>query len=121
MTELTYTKNGDYRIPNLKLSEGLISDFCQSEYGSEADFSDPAKIGIAYTTVTDDEIPIQANIDLVNFRLERYLNDEHLETRQYSSLQELVSNELESLDFSDLIHVSDADDQRQTREHQQEK
>ena len=90
-------------------ARGLISDFCRSEYGSEADFSDPAKIGIAYTTVTDDEIPIQANIDLVNFRLERYLNDEHLETRQYSSLQELVSNELESLDFSDLIHVSNED------------
>ena len=93
----------------MERAKGLISDFCQSEYGSEADFSDPAKIGIAYTTVTDDEIPIQANIDLVNFRLERYLNDEHLETRQYSSLQELVSNELESLDFSDLIHVSDED------------
>ena len=93
----------------MERAKGLISDFCQSEYGSEADFSDPAKIGVAYTTVTDDEIPIQANIDLVNFRLERYLNDEHLETRQYSSLQELVSNELESLDFSDLIHVSDED------------
>ena len=39
----------------------------------------------AYTTVTDDEIPIQVNIDLVNYRLERYLNDEHLETRQYGS------------------------------------
>lgn len=82
----------------MERAKGLISDFCRSEYGSEADFSDPAKIGIAYTTVTDDEIPIQANIDLVNFRLERYLNDEHLETRQYSSLQELVSNELESLE-----------------------
>ena len=90
-------------------AKGLISDFCRSEYGSEADFSDPAKIGVAYTTVTDDEIPIQVNIDLVNFRLERYLDDEHLETRQYGSLQELISNELENLDFSDLIHVSDED------------
>ena len=91
----------------LARAKGLISDFCQSEYGSEADFSDPAKIGIAYTTVTDDEIPIQVNIDLVNYRLERYLNDEHLETRQYGSLQEIITNELENLDFSDLIHVSD--------------
>ena len=104
----------------MERAKGLISDFCQSEYGSEADFSDPAKIGIAYTTVTDDEIPIQANIDLVNFRLERYLNDEHLETRQYSSLQELVSNELESLDFSDLIHVSN-EDIAQYRQHEPEK
>ena len=90
-------------------AKGLISDFCRSEYGSEADFSDPAKIGVAYTTVTDDEIPLQVNIDLVNYRLERYLDDEHLETRQYGSLQELITNELENLDFSDLIHVSDED------------
>ena len=93
----------------LERAKGLISDFCRSEYGSEADFSDPAKIGVAYTTVTDDEIPIQVNIDLVNYRLERYLDDEHLETRQYGSLQELITNELENLDFSDLIHVSDED------------
>ena len=93
----------------LERAKGLISDFCQSEYGSEADFSDPAKIGVAYTTVTDDEIPIQVNIDLVNFRLERYLDDKHLETRQYGSLQELITNELENLDFSELIHVSDED------------
>ncbi len=93
----------------LERAKGLISDFCRSEYGSEADFSDPAKVGVAYTTVTDDEIPVQVNIDLVNFRLERYLDDEHLETRQYGSLQELISNELENLDFSDLIHVSDED------------
>ena len=91
----------------IERAKGLISDFCRSEYGSEADFSDPTKIGIAYTTVTDDEIPIQVNIDLVNYRLERYLNDEHLETRQYGSLQEIITNELENLDFSDLIHVSD--------------
>ena len=93
----------------IERAKGLISDFCRSEYGSEADFSDPAKIGVAYTTVTDDEIPIQVNIDLVNYRLERYLGDAHLETRQYGSLQELISNELENLDFSDLIHVSDED------------
>ena len=93
----------------LERAKGLISDFCRSEYGSEADFSDPTKIGVAYTTVTDDEIPVQVNIDLVNFRLERYLDDEHLETRQYGSLQEIITNELENLDFSDLIHVSDED------------
>ena len=93
----------------LERAKGLISDFCRSEYGSETDFSDPTKIGVAYTTVTDDEIPLQVNIDLVNYRLERYLDDEHLETRQYGSLQELISNELENLDFSDLIHVSDED------------
>ena len=99
----------------LERAKGLISDFCQSEYGSEADFSDPAKVGVAYTTVTDDEIPIQVNIDLVNYRLELYLDDAHLETRQYGSLQELITNELENLDFSDLIHVSDEDVEQHRR------
>ena len=103
----------------MEQAKGLISDFCQSEYSSEADFSDPAKIGIAYTTITDDEIPVQVNIDLVNFRLERYLNGEHLETRQYGSLQALIANELEILDFSDLTHVSD-DDIEQYRWHKGE-
>ena len=99
----------------IERAKGLISDFCRSEYGSETDFSDPAKIGVAYTTVTDDEIPVQVNIDLVNFRLERYLDDAHLETRQYGSLQELITNELENLDFSDLIHVSDEDVEQHRR------
>lgn len=103
----------------MERAKWLISDFCQSEYGSEADFSDPAKIGVAYTTVTDDEITIQVNIDLVNYRLERYLDDEHLETRQYASLQDLISNELENLDFSELIHVSD-EDAEQYRWHEPE-
>ena len=99
----------------IERAKGLISDFCRSEYDSEADFSDPTKIGVAYTTVTDDEIPVQVNIDLVNFRLERYLDGEHLETRRYASLQELIANELENLDFSDLIHVSDEDVEQHRR------
>ena len=103
----------------MERAKGLISDFCRSEYDSEADFSDPTKIGVAYTTVTDDEIPVQVNIDLVNFRLERYLDGEHLETRRYASLQELITNELENLDFSDLIHVSD-EDVEQHRRHEPE-
>ena len=92
--------------PALEQAKSLINDFCQSEYGDDADFSDLTKIGVAYNTVTDDEIPIQVNIDLVNYRLERYLDDEHLETRQYGSMQELIANELESLDFSELVYVS---------------
>ena len=91
----------------LEQAKSLINDFCQSEYGDDADFSDLTKIGVAYTTVTDDEIPVQVNIDLVNYRLERYLNGEHLETWQYASMQELIANELESLDFSELAYVSD--------------
>lgn len=53
-------------------------------------------MGLAYTTITDEKIPIQVNADLVNFRIERYLNGEFLERRQYKSLEELIQNELEN-------------------------
>lgn len=59
---------------SLEIAKEFINDFCEAEYGSPADFSDLEKVGIAYTTVTDEEIPIQVNADLVHYRMERYLD-----------------------------------------------
>ena len=94
---------------SLEIAKEFINDFCVAEYGSPADFSDLEKVGIAYTTVTDEEIPIQVNADLVHYRIERYLDGQFLERRQYESLDELIQNELAELDFDDLISVSDAE------------
>ena len=91
----------------LEIAKEFINDFCEAEYGSPADFSDLEKVGIAYTTVTDEEIPIQVNADLVHYRIERYLDGQFLERRQYESLDELIQNELAELDFDDLVSVSD--------------
>lgn len=94
-------------LASLEIAKEFINDFCVAEYGSPADFSDLEKVGIAYTTVTDEEIPIQVNADLVHYRMERYLDGQFLERRQYESLDELIQNELAELDFDDLISVSD--------------
>ena len=94
---------------SLEIAKEFINDFCEAEYGSPADFSDLEKVGIAYTTVTDEEIPIQVNGDLVHYRIERYLDGQFLERRQYESLDELIQNELAELDFDDLISVSDGE------------
>lgn len=94
---------------SLEIAKEFINDFCEAEYDSPADFSDLEKVGIAYTTVTDEEIPIQVNADLVHYRIERYLGGQFLERRQYESLDELIQNELAELDFDDLISVSDAE------------
>ena len=96
-------------LASLEIAKEFINDFCVAEYGSPADFSDLEKVGIAYTTVTDEEIPIQVNADLVHYRMERYLNGQFLERRQYESLDELIQNELAELDFDDLISVSDGE------------
>ena len=96
-------------LASLEIAKEFINDFCVAEYGSPADFSDLEKVGIAYTTVTDEEIPIQVNADLVHYRMERYLDGQFLERRQYESLDELIQNELVELDFDDLISVSDGE------------
>ena len=90
---------------SLEIAKKFINDFCVTEYGSPADFSDLEKVGIAYTTVTDEEIPIQVNADLVHYRIERYLDGQFLERRQYESLDELIQNELAELDFDQLTSV----------------
>ena len=88
-------------------AKNLIREFCQEEYDSEPDFSDLSKIGIAYTNATDEEIPIQVNVDLVGYRVERYLGEVLINERQYESLEELTETELEALDFSELVSVTD--------------
>ena len=93
-TTLTHAKN-------------LIRDFCLEEYDSEPDFSNLSKIGIAYTNATDEDIPIQVNVDLVGYRVERYLGEVLIDERQYESLEDLTETELEALDFSELVSVTD--------------
>ena len=88
-------------------AKNLIREFCQEEYDSEPDFSDLTKIGIAYTHATDEDIPIQVNVDLVGYRVERYLGEVLIDERQYESLEELTETELEALDFSELVSVTD--------------
>ena len=88
-------------------AKNLIRDFCLEEYDSEPDFSDLSKIGVAYTNATDEEIPIQVNVDLVGYRVEHYLGDILVDERQYESLEDLTETELEALDFSELVSVTD--------------
>ena len=88
-------------------AKNLIRDFCLEEYDSEPDFSDLSKIGIAYTNATDEDIPIQVNVDLVGYRVERYLGEVLIDERQYESLEDLTETELEALDFSELVSVTD--------------
>ena len=88
-------------------AKNLIREFCQEEYDSEPNFSDLSKIGIAYTHATDEDIPIQVNVDLVGYRVERYLGEVLIDERQYESLEDLTETELEALDFSELVSITD--------------
>ena len=91
----------------LELAKKLIDDYCREEFHSDADFSDLSAVGIGHTTITDDEIPIQAYANLTDFRIEKYLGDVLIESRQYESLAALIQGELNDLEFDDLTYASD--------------
>ena len=92
---------------DLTHAKNLIRDFCLKEYDSEPDFSNLSKIGIAHTNATDEEIPIQVSVDLAGYRVERYLGEVLIDEQQYESLEDLTETELEALDFSELVSVTD--------------
>lgn len=91
----------------LEQAKEIINEFCQNEYGSNADFSNLKEVGIAFTTVTDDEIPIQVNANLVDLSVEQYLDDKLIERTRYSSMEEMIESALVYLDFDELTSITD--------------
>ena len=81
----------------------LIDDFCEREYGSGADFSNLSKIDIAYTT-TEDNKEIQVSVDLVDFSIDTWVNNELYDLAAYNTMQELIEV-LKYLDFDELVRL----------------
>ncbi|MCD8013225.1 MAG: hypothetical protein LUG99_08630 [Lachnospiraceae bacterium] len=95
------------QFPPLERAKQLLNWYSIAEFGVPADFDDPAKVGIGYTTVGEEELPIEVFVNLVDFRLERFFNNELIETRQYDSMEDLIAVELGNLDYDELVSVSD--------------
>ena len=91
----------------IEKAKELINKFCLDEYGEDADFGDMKNIDIAYTTLTDAEIPVQVSVNLVDFRIDRFIDNNHYDSRSYDSLEALINGELYSLDFDDLVYIPD--------------
>lgn len=89
------------------LAKQHINEYCQQEFESHADFSDMRRVCIGYTTITDAEHEVQAYANLIDHRIEVYLNGSLAKYQQHSSLLDLVHFGLPNLDFSDLIDIPD--------------
>ena len=97
------------QISQLDQAKQLINEFCMSEYDAPADFDDLSRIDVAYTTVGNDGYPLQVYVDLKEYKIERELEERPLDVRQYSSLEELIENELKGMDFQELVAVTEAE------------
>lgn len=85
----------------------LINSYCQDEFDSEADFSDLKKVGVAYTTTEDSKHTVEAVVNLVDYRLETYVDDKLFKEETYADLKDMIDNCLNSLSFDDLVYLSD--------------
>lgn len=103
----------------LDKAKWLINDFCEAEYRDGADFSDLHNIGLAFTTLTDDELPIQVTADLVDFKITHEFDGEVFDTEQFDSIEDMIENGLTGLDFSDLVSVPDEVIDRHTGKNEQ--
>lgn len=100
----------------LDKAKHLINSFCEAEYDSEADFSDLHNVGIAYTTLTDDELPVQVTADLIDYKITYEFNGEVYNTEQYDSIDDMIKDGLTGLDFDSIISVPDEVIDRHTGE-----
>ena len=91
----------------LDKAKWLINDFCEAEYREGADFNDLHNVGLAFTTLTDDELPIQVTADLVDFKITYEFDGEVFKIEEYSDIEDMIKNGLTGLDFSDLVSVPD--------------
>lgn len=93
----------------LKLATEILSEYSIREFGTD-DFELPddlSEINVAYTTTEDEKHELTANVNLVDFRIETKIDDTVVRTEQYDSLQDIVENGLDGMEFDDLIYVSD--------------
>ena len=104
---------------SLDKAKFLINDFCEAEYREGADFDDLHNVGLAFTTLTDDELPIQVTADLIDFKITYEFDGEVYNTEQYDSIEDMIENGLTGLDFSDLVSVPDEVIERHTGKDEQ--
>lgn len=89
---------------DLTEAKRLIDEYCLGEFESVADYVDLEHVALAFTTTEDGGHTVEAQADLVHFSINRYVDGQLFESRSYDSVEELISNELQALDFSDLTY-----------------
>lgn len=101
------TNENIQEISQLFAAKELLNLYTRVEFHGDAEFSDLRKVAIGYTTITDAEYPLQAYANLIDHRIEVYLDDRLAYFEQANSLQEMVTDMLSELSFEDLYSVPD--------------
>ena len=104
-----YLGNGEKTVVSeLDIAKKYIEDYLDSEFSSEADFSDMKHISIGYTEIGSEEQgnhSLQMEADLENYSVSYFIDDELAKTEHYDSLEQMNREHLSVLNFEDMLHV----------------
>lgn len=92
----------------------LINDYSVAEFGDTSaydDVLDLSDVALAFTTDSDEELPIQVSADLENFRIVTEYDNVVAHIDSYNSLEEMNELCFENLNFDDLIYLSEKEKQ----------
>ena len=87
---------------NIDQARQLVDEFCMKKFGSHADFLDLTLVPIAYSTVTDEELPAQVYADLEGLRLIYCVDEDVVGEIFYKNPEEFLGV-LSNLEFDILI------------------
>ena len=90
----------------------LINEYCQAEFGQDADYSDMSHVDLAFVSDKETGLPIEAYADLEAFRIIRTLGSTVISEQQYDSLDDMSENALSYLDFNSLTDIDDSERQK---------
>lgn len=106
--------NGKPLNETVRTALKLINDYSVAEFGDTSaydDVQDLSDVPLAYTTDSDEELPIQVSADLENFRIVTEYDNVVAHIDSYNSLEEMNELCFENLNFDDLIYLSEKEKQ----------
>ena len=103
-----------YLKSSLDIAKEIIDEYCREEFERDegADYSNLSEVNVAYTTTEDDKHEIQANVNLVDFKIETLVDGSVIRTEQYGSLKDMTERGLKNLSFDDLVYLSEEELER---------
>ena len=91
---------------DLEKARDLISSFVRAEYQQEASFDDPAHVRIVSAFLGEgEEHEIEVEADLLGYSASRFFDGVVFEKLTFGSLQEMIDEYLEYLDFDVLTDI----------------
>lgn len=88
---------------DIERAKELINEYCKYEFGNDADFSNMENIGVAYTTLTDYDVPIQVSVDLIHMQIKTWIGTDITDEIEPDKNKDITIEDLENLDFDELI------------------